>query len=88
MPRNLTPVFLFAPGAIRWKLSDFVRSLMVILYAPAVSCLTRAPAAVLRVIADFGPTCATSFFTGGGVVTVPEVNDPRIRVGCASHRKR
>ena len=88
VPRNLTPVFLLTPAAVRWKLSVFVRSVTLMLYVPAASCFTRAPAAVFREIVVLGPTWATSFFTGGGVTTVPDVNDPRIRVGCASHRKR
>jgi len=74
--RDFTPVFLLIPGAVRWKLSNVERSLTVTLYRPAVSCLTRYPPAVLSEIVLFGPTCATSFFGGGGVVTVPAVNEP------------
>ena len=77
-PRNFTPVLLLTAPARRWKLSDLARSLTLRLYVPAVIRFTRAPEAVLSEIVRAGPTCATSFFTGGGVVTVPTVNEPRI----------
>ena len=86
--RALTPVRLLAPGAIRWKLSDLVRSLTLMLYLPAVSCLTRAPDVVFSEIVRLGPTCATSFVGGGGVVTMPAVKEPRIESGCVSQKKR
>jgi hypothetical protein len=45
--------------------------------------LTFAPDAVVSEIDRFGPTLAFSRFGFGGVTTVPDVNEPRIVVGCA-----
>ena len=54
-------------------------------HVPAVTLFTFAPDAVRSEIVFPGPTCAFSFFGGAGVATVPEVKDPRMIVGCASH---
>ena len=62
---NLTPVFLFTPGPIRWKLSALVGSVTVILYFPATSDLT-ALAPFFSEIVFFGPTLPDSFFGAGG----------------------
>src|SRR5205814_2287973 len=88
LPLNLTPVFLFTPGPLRWKLSAFVRSDTVSLYFPATSDLT-ALAPFFSEIALPGPTLPLSFFTagggGGGGGAVPTRKEPCMIVRCASH---
>ena len=71
VPRNLTPVFLFTPAPVRWKLSAFVLSLIVILYVPAVTTLAFAPAEVFSEIVLPGPTVPLSFGVTG---ITPDVN--------------
>src|SRR5918996_50745 len=58
-----TPVALFTPAPLRRKLCSDERSRTTIVYAPARSVRTGAPAAVLSVIVSPGPTVATSFWT-------------------------
>ena len=86
LPLNSTPVFLFTPGPLRWKLSAFVRSETTSLYFPATSDLT-ALAPFFSEIAFFGPTLPVSFVgAGGGRRRCADAEGAlHLIVGCASH---
>src|SRR3954468_21447950 len=55
VPFAPTPVFLFTPGPVRWKLWMFDRSLTTILYFPALSEATFLPL-FFRLIVKPGPS--------------------------------
>src|SRR5262245_34406336 len=59
VPCEPTPVFLFTPGPLRWKLWMFERSLTTILYLPAFRLVTFWPL-FFSVIVKPGPSTAFS----------------------------
>ena len=86
VPLNLTPVDFATPGPARRKPSDAVRSLTVSLNRPADNPLERFQRRLVP-----GPIDAVNVFItgftgtgGGGVDTLPAVNEPFICVGWAS----
>src|ERR671934_2000662 len=62
VPFAPTPVFLLMPGPVRWKLWMFDRSLITILYLPALTLLTFV-VPFLSVIVKPGPSVPVSVGT-------------------------